>query len=57
MYNLIERLNLENRVIDKFNKKDLDGEQKAIAACMIYSGLYEVAINYIEGCLRGKNGR
>jgi len=47
----IERLDFEDKAVNKINHEvDLTKEQKAIAACMIYGGYYDMAIIYIEGC-------
>ena len=48
---LIKKFNLDNKIVDKIDKeKDLTKEQKAIAACMIYGGYYDMGISYVEGC-------
>ena len=48
---LLKRFELEDKVCEKISKeKLLNEEQKINAKSMIYGGLYDGAIIYIQGC-------
>ena len=48
---MLYRMRLEGKAVDKIDKEaDLTKEQKAIATCFIYGGLYKSAYIYIRGC-------
>ena len=47
---LIHQLRAEDKAIEKIKKANLTEEEKAIAACLVYEGLYKSAYYYIQGC-------
>lgn len=47
---MLYRMREENKAIEKIEKANLTKEQKAIAAMLIYNGLYKSAYIYIRGC-------